>query len=106
VLAGEHLLLLGGVDLGLERVESPAEIGGDVLAGAGPLEEHAEVSDAPAERIAQLGVLAQAALALQGALRFLLVLPEVGRGNPRFESCDLSGVSGPVKDSSAGRWPA
>jgi hypothetical protein len=78
VLAAQHLLDLGGLDLGLEFVETALQVGGDVFAGAGPLEQHAQVSDPPAQRIAQLGVVAQAAAALQRALRFLLVLPEVG----------------------------
>jgi hypothetical protein len=106
VLAAEHLLDLGSLDFGLELVETALQIGGDVLAGAGPLDQDAQVGDAAAERVAQLRVLAQAAAALQGALRLLLVLPEVWRRDPRFEGCDLSGVGGAVKDSSAGRGPA
>ena len=106
MLAAEHLLDLGGLDLGVELVEAALQVGDHVLAGAGPFDQHAEVGDAAAERVAQLRVLAQAAAALQGALRLLLVLPEVRRRDARFEGCDLAGVGGPVKDSSAGRWPA
>ena len=106
VLAAEHLLDLGGLDFGLEFVEAALQVGGHVLAGVGPLDQDAEIGDPPAERVAQLGVLAQAALPLQRPLRLLLVVPEVGRGDPGFERGDLSGVGGPVKDSSADRWPA
>jgi hypothetical protein len=105
VLAAEHLLDLGGLDLGFDLVETALQIGGDVLAGTGPLEEDAQVGNAPAERVTQLGVVAQAAAALQRALRFLLVLPEIRGGDARLEGRELSGIGGTVKDSSADRRP-
>jgi len=106
VRAREHLLGLGRFDLGLELVETALQVAGDVLAGVGPFEQHAEVGNAPGERIAQLGVFAQTALTLQRLLGVLLVVPEIGRGDPRLERGDLGGVGGPVKDSPADRWPA
>jgi hypothetical protein len=105
VLAAEHLLDLGGLDFGLELTEAALQIGEHVLAGASPLDEHAEVGDAAAERVAQLGVLAQAPLTLQRPLGLRLVVPEIRRGDPRLERGQLSGVGRPVKDSSADRWP-
>ena len=36
VLAAQHLLDLGGLDLGFERVERPGQVGGHVLAGLRP----------------------------------------------------------------------
>ncbi len=49
VLAAEHLLDLGRLDFGLERVERLEEIGADVLALARPFEQHAEVVEPPSE---------------------------------------------------------
>jgi hypothetical protein len=41
VLAAEHLLHLGLIDLDFERVQRPLEIGDDILALRGPLEQNA-----------------------------------------------------------------
>ena len=104
VLAAEHLLDLGGLDLGLEFVEAALQVGGHVLAGVGPLD--AARRDRRRRRPSEsreLDVLAQAALPLQRPLRLGLVVPEVGRGDPGFERGDFSGGRGPVKDSSADR---
>jgi len=43
VLAAEHLLGLGGVDLLFEPIKSPREVGGYVFATLRPLEEYADV---------------------------------------------------------------
>jgi hypothetical protein len=85
VLAAEHLLGLGGVDLVFERIERLGEIVGDVLAALRPLEQDADVVELFREAVAELEVLGQPPLALQGLLRFGLVVPEVGRGDLLFE---------------------
>jgi len=43
VLAAEHLLRLGGVDLALERLQRIAELGADVLARGRPFDQDAQV---------------------------------------------------------------
>jgi len=43
VLAAEHLVRLRGVHLCLEIVEATGQIGSDIFAGIGPLDEHAEI---------------------------------------------------------------
>jgi hypothetical protein len=106
VLAREHLLGLGGFHLRLELVEPAGELGGDVLAGGGPLEEHAEVLDPARQRVAQLDVVGEPAPALQRLLGLLRIAPEAGVGNAGFERGQLVGAGGTVKDSSADRWPA
>ena len=106
VLAREHFLGLGGVDFGLEFAQAAFEIGGHVFPAFGPFDEHAQIGAAARERITQLDVFAQAAAALQGFLRLGLVLPEVGGGDAGFENGEFVRVRGPVKDSSAGCWPA
>jgi hypothetical protein len=85
VLAAEHLLGFGGVDLRFERVERALEIGGDLLAALAPLEQDADVVDLAGEAVAQLEVFRQAALPLQRLLRLGLVVPERGRGDFLFE---------------------
>ncbi len=106
MFAREHLLGLGGVDLVLEVVQAALEIGGHVFPAAGPLEQHAEVADAAAERVAQLDVLAQPATALQGLLGVRLVFPELRGRDAGFERGEFVVGSRPVKDSSGDRRPA
>jgi hypothetical protein len=103
VLAREHLLRLGGVDLVFEFVQAAFEIGGHGFPAGRPFEQHAEVADAAAEGVAQLDVFTQAAAALQGFLGFRLVLPEIGRGDAGFERGEFVGRGSPVKDSSGDR---
>jgi hypothetical protein len=85
VLAAEHLLGLGGLHLLLERVERPGEIARHVLAGLRPFEEHAEVVDLPGQAVAQLEILGEPALPLEGLLRLGLMVPEGGGGDLLFE---------------------
>ena len=106
VLAAQHLLDFAGIDLGFERVERPGQVGGHVLTGLRPFDEHAGVVDPLLEGIAQLDVLAQALTAAQRHLGFGLVVPEVGRGDARLEAAQLFVEASGVKDSSAGRRPA
>jgi hypothetical protein len=48
-LAAEHLLGLGGLDFSLEIVEAARQVGPDVLAGARPFDQDAEVVGAALE---------------------------------------------------------
>jgi hypothetical protein len=77
VLAAQHLLGFGGVDLLLEGIQGLVEIGGHVLAALRPFNQDADVVDLLGEAVAKLEVLGQAPLALQRLLRFGLVVPEV-----------------------------
>ena len=106
VLAAEHLLDFGGLDLRLERVERALQVGGHVLALLRPFEQHADVVDLLGEAVAELDVFGEPALALQRLLRVGLVVPEVRRGDLQFELRQLSGIVRLVKDSSASRMPA
>jgi hypothetical protein len=106
VLAAQHLLDLGLVDLRLERIERALEIGGDVFALPRPFEQDAEVFDLGREGVAQLEVFAQAPTTLQRLLGVGLVFPEVRRADPLFDLRDLVSDASGVKDSSADRGPA
>jgi hypothetical protein len=85
VLAAEHLLGFGGVDLRLEGVDRLLEIGADVLTALRPFEQDAEVVGFLGQAVAQLDVFGEAALPLQGFLRLGLVVPEIRRGDLSFE---------------------
>jgi len=85
VLAAEHLLGFHRVDLLFEGVERLRQIRRHLLAAARPFEQDADVVDLLAEAVALLEVFGKAALALQGFLRFGLVVPEIGRGDAAFE---------------------
>jgi hypothetical protein len=106
VLAAQHLLDLGSFHFGVERVERSLQIGGDVLARLGPLEQHAEIVELAAERIAQLDFVAETAAPPQRLLRVGRVLPEIGGGYTRFDRRKLAVRVGGVKDSSASLWRA
>ncbi len=54
------------------------EIGGDVLALAGPVHQHRQVVGPPPQRVAQRNVLLEAPAPLHHLLGLLLVAPEVG----------------------------
>jgi hypothetical protein len=79
VLAAEHLLGFGGVNLFFERIERLGQVVGDALAVLCPLQQHSEVVELLRETVAQLEVLGEPPLALQGLLCLGLVVPEVGR---------------------------
>jgi len=101
VLAAEHLLDLAGLYRLVERLDALRELGVDGLACRRPLEEHTQIVGLLLEGLRELAVLFEAAAALQYALRFGLVLPEIRRGGARFEAGQfVRGVRG-FKDSSA-----
>jgi hypothetical protein len=79
VLAAEHLLGLGRVDLLVERVKGAGQVGQHVFPAARPLEQHADVVGLRGQAGAELDVFGQPALPLQRLLRVGLVVPEVGR---------------------------
>jgi hypothetical protein len=106
VLAAEHLLDLGGLDLGLEGVDRALEISADILALLRPLDQHAEIVQLAYQRVAQLDLVREATPALQGLLRRRLILPEVRRRYARFDAGQLARRVSGVKDSSADLWRA
>jgi hypothetical protein len=85
VLAAEHLLGLGGINLRFQRVERPRQVGANVLAALRPLEQDADVVNFLGKAVAQLEVFGEPALPQQRLLRFGLVVPECGSGNLLFE---------------------
>jgi hypothetical protein len=101
VLAAEHLLRFGRVDFLLEFVEAAREIGSDILARIGPLDQHAQIVGAPPERLPQRLVFLQAPPALHHLLRFGLVAPEVRFANPLLDAGELFVEAGVLKDASA-----
>jgi hypothetical protein len=105
VLAAEHLLDFGGLDLGLERVERLLQIGADLFAGFCPLEQDAEIVDLADDGVAERDLVDQLTPSLQRALRLALILPEVRRRDAGFDACQFRSSIGCVKDSSAGRSP-
>jgi hypothetical protein len=103
VLAAEHLLDLTGLDFLIERFDGLRELRVHRLACRGPLEQHTEIVGALPQRRGQLAVLFETAAALQHALRFGLIFPEVGRGGARLEAVQFVGRVSAFKDSSAGQ---
>jgi hypothetical protein len=103
VLAAEHLLRLAGFDFADQFVEAASEILGDRLPRLRPFDEDGEILDAPAQRLAQVPILLEAAAALQQLLRPGLVLPEIRIGNAQLYPGELVGGTRGVKDSSADR---
>jgi hypothetical protein len=87
VLAAKHLLGFRGVNLLLEQIERLLKIGRDLLAALCPFEQDTDVVDLLGEAVAEVKILGEAALALQGLLRFGLVVPEIRGGDFLFELC-------------------
>jgi hypothetical protein len=101
VLAAEHLVRLGDIDLGLQVVEAPGQVGGDVLSGVGPLDEHAEIVGAALQRAFQRLLVFEAPAPLHDFLRFSLVVPETGLAGPLFYLGKLFVEASGFKDASA-----
>jgi len=85
MLAAEHLLGFGGLDLLAQRIERTRQVGEHVFAAARPLEQHADVVGLGRQAGAELEVLGEPPLALKGFLGVGLVVPEAGRRDPGFE---------------------
>jgi hypothetical protein len=100
VRTAEHFLDFTGLDCGLELVETSDEIGGHILALPGPLDQDAQVLGAAFQRLTGCGVFFDAAAPLEDLLRFGLILPEVGLGDPLLDVSDLLRRVRGVKDTS------
>jgi hypothetical protein len=106
VLAAEHLLVLGGLDLGLQLGEAPVEVLVDGLVLLEPFADDHEVGRGGLQARREIDVLAEAAAPLEDLLRLCLVAPKIGGADALLEAGDfLFGTSG-LKDNSAGRRPA
>jgi hypothetical protein len=103
VLAAEHFLDLAGLHLLIERLERFGELGVDRLPCFSPLDEHGQVFALLSERQHQIAILFQSPPALQGLLRFRLILPEIGRRGARLEAVQFFVRFGTLKDNSADR---
>ena len=101
VLAAEHLLRLGRLDLRLELAEAAREIRADVLPSIRPLDQHAQIVDVPAERLPQRHVFLQTPAALHYLLRVGLVTPEIGLARLLLDVGELFVKPGTLKDASA-----
>jgi hypothetical protein len=64
VLATEHFLGLGGLDLLAQGVEGSGQVGQYLLAAASPLEQHADVVGFSGQAGGELTVFGEAALTL------------------------------------------
>jgi hypothetical protein len=106
VLAAEHLLVLGGLDLGLQLGEASLEVIVDGLVLLEPFADDHEVGRGGLQARREIDVLPEAPAALEDLLGLCLVAPEVRRADALLEAGDfLFGTSG-LKDNSAGRRPA
>jgi hypothetical protein len=102
-LAREHRPDLGGLDVALIGVEALREIGGDVFALAGPVNQHADVVGLAAERRGKRTIFLEPATALKNLLRPVLVFPEIRRRGLGFDLAQFTFEAGFVKGPSAGR---
>ena len=103
VLAAEHLLDLGRLDLGRKVVESAGQIVDDMLALSGPLDEHLEIVTPLRERLGEVVVFLQTLATPEDLLRRLGVVPKIRVCRLSLEAGDLVSRAGCVKDSSADR---
>ena len=103
VFATEHLLDLGSLDFQIERVERLGKLRVNRLALLRPLAKDGQVLALSPERRDEVAILFEPAAALQGLLRFCLVLPEVRSGGTRLEAGQFFVRPGGFKDSSADR---
>jgi hypothetical protein len=100
VLAAEHLLDLAAVDQPGEFLHPLRELGSDILALLGPVDEHGEIVAFGSQRRNQLNFFFETAAALEDFLGFGLVIPEVrGRSAGFYLSEFFPGASG-LKDNS------
>jgi hypothetical protein len=101
VFAAKHLLDFAGFDLAGQRVEPFAEFRqGTGIALFGPLDENGKIVTPPAQACDKLAVLLEPASTLQKTLCRFLILPEIWRGNFRFNLFQLLVGFCRLKDSS------
>src|SRR5207342_291318 len=67
-------------------------------------EQHTQVVELLDDGVAQRDLVGQPAPALERLLRLGVILPEVRRGDPRFDRLQFARRIGSVKDSSADPW--
>jgi hypothetical protein len=103
VLAAEHLLDFATLDEAGELLDAGSQIGGDILALAGPVEQHTKVVCLGSERRDQLDLFFDAAAALKDFLRLDLVVPEIRRRCAGLYLCELVTRAGGFKDNSGDR---
>jgi hypothetical protein len=103
VLPAEDALGLGRIDLEIEPIEPGVEVRADVLTGPHPLDEDVQVFFLFLERLDQIDLVLQPPPALQDALGFRLILPEVGLANSCLELVGLIARASCLKDTSATR---
>jgi hypothetical protein len=101
VLAAEHLVRLRGVHLCLEVVEATGQIGSDIFAGIGPLDEHAEIIGATLQRSLERLLVFDTPPPLHDFLRFGLVVPEAGLAGSLLYLGKLFVQASGFKDASA-----
>jgi hypothetical protein len=99
VLAPEHLLGLGGLDLHGQRVKGARQLGQHVLSLACPLGQHGEIVFALSEALDEIALFLEPVAALEDLLRFGLIFPEIGRGGALFELRQLLGRVRGFKDN-------
>ena len=110
VLAAEHLLGLGRLDLERQRVEAAREIRKHVFARGGPFDQHGQILFTRAQAVDEIALLLEPAAALEHFLRLGLVLPEIGGSGALLEFRQLLGGVRGLKDnlgvrSNASRGP-
>jgi hypothetical protein len=101
MLAAEHLVRLCGVDLRLEIVEAPGQVGSDVFPGIGPLDQDAQIIGAALQRSFERLLIFDPSAPLHDLLRFALVVPETGRARAFFYVGKLFVQASGFKDASA-----
>jgi hypothetical protein len=100
VLAAEHLLDLAAFDEPGELLHPWRELGSDILALLGPVDEHSEIVAFGFQRRNQLDFFFDAAAPLQDFLCFGLVIPEVGGRGAGFYLGELFCRASGLKDNS------
>jgi hypothetical protein len=105
-IAREHRADLGGLHVARVGFQAPRELVADLLALPRPVEQNGQIVALLAERLGQCLVVLKAPPFLEDLLRAALVLPEIRRGNARFEVGQLTFETRFVKDPSADRPPA
>jgi hypothetical protein len=105
-IARQHRANLGRLDVTRERLQAAGQLVPDLLALSRPVEQDGQIVPLLAQRFGQRLVILKPAPFLKDLLRRALVLPEIGRGNPRLELGQLALQPGFVKDPSGDRRPA
>jgi hypothetical protein len=103
VLAAEHFFDLAAFDEPRKLLHAVRELGCDIFALRGPVDEHGEIVAFRPERRNQLDFFFDAAAALEDLLRFGLVIPEVRGRCAGFYLGELVRRASCLKDNSGDR---